>query len=36
MTSKPNMKGVPLMTHTESRAKWLTDPAINASHENCF
>ena len=30
MTSKPNMKGVPLMTHTESRAKWLTDPAINA------
>lgn len=30
MTSDPNMKGVPIMTHTESKAKWLTDPAINA------
>lgn len=30
MTCDPNIKSVPVMTHLESRAKWLTDPTINA------
>lgn len=30
MTQSPTIKGVPVMTHLESKAKWLTDPSINA------
>lgn len=30
MTEDSQIKGVPVMTHLETRAKWLTDAAINA------
>ena len=30
MTQDASIKGVPVMTHLESKAKWLTDPALNA------
>lgn len=30
MTQSPTIKGVPVMTHLESKAKWLTDPSLNA------
>lgn len=30
MTQDSSIKGVPVMTHLESKAKWLTDPALNA------
>jgi hypothetical protein len=34
MTADAQMKSVPNMTHLENRAKWLTDPALNAEVMN--
>ena len=34
MTQDASIKGVPVMTHLESKAKWLTDPALNAEVRN--
>lgn len=34
MTQDTSIKGVPVMTHLESKAKWLTDPALNAEVRN--